>query len=203
MYGPGAPAAATIDYIYAAWGLPDAAAAADPANFRAQHDRLVVDLKNFLLGRTRHMDPTKVALFSRLDLYSRNHLDALLSMFFDFTNIMPPGGAIGDPSLALAAFRNSPLGNAVSTQQQMLAAWVREVEKARWEIVVIRPNIEHEMLGIVMGRGGVDELGATLWGQTELSVYDDSMHGIWGMSYKVRKKHWHSHCLCYPIAATF
>lgn len=39
------------------------------------------------------------------------------------------------------------------------------VDSDRWEIVVIRPNIEHEMLGIVMGRGGVDELGATLWGQ--------------------------------------
>ena len=34
------------------------------------------------------------------------------------------------------------------------------------------------MLGIVMGRGGLDELGATFWGQTELSCYDDSMHGI-------------------------
>lgn len=62
------------------------------------------------------------------------------------------------------------------------------VESDRWEIVVIRPNIEHEMLGIVMGRGGVDELGATLWGQTELSVYDDSMHGIWGMSYKYNER---------------
>ena len=31
--------------------------------------------------------------------------------------------------------------------------------------------------------GGADELGATFWGQTELSVYDDTQHGIWGMSY--------------------
>jgi hypothetical protein len=51
------------------------------------------------------------------------------------------------------------------------------------EIVVIRPNIEHNMLGIILGEGG-DGLGNTLWGQTELSCYDDSMHGIWGMSYK-------------------
>jgi len=51
------------------------------------------------------------------------------------------------------------------------------------EIVIVRPNIEHHMLGIIMGLGG-SELGNTLWGQTELSVYDDSMHGIWGMSYK-------------------
>jgi len=48
------------------------------------------------------------------------------------------------------------------------------------ELVIVRPNIEHSMLGIIMGLGG-NELGNTLWGQTELSVYDDSMHGIWGM----------------------
>lgn len=55
------------------------------------------------------------------------------------------------------------------------------------EVVVIRPNIEHNMLGIIMGLGG-DQLGNTLWGQTELSVYDDSMHGIWGMSYKYHER---------------
>ena len=33
-----------------------------------------------------------------------------------------------------------------------------------------------------MGRGGSDDLGNTLWGQTELSCYDDSFHGVWGMS---------------------
>jgi hypothetical protein len=38
-----------------------------------------------------------------------------------------------------------------------------------------------------MGLGG-DGLGNTLWGQTELSVYDDSMHGIWGMSYKYHER---------------
>lgn len=55
------------------------------------------------------------------------------------------------------------------------------------EIVVVRPNIEHNMLGVIMGLGG-DDLGNTLWGQTELSVYDDSMHGIWGMSYKYHER---------------
>jgi len=53
-----------------------------------------------------------------------------------------------------------------------------------WEIVIIRPNIEHNMLAAILGRGGSEELGNTFWGQTELSCYDDSMHGIWGMSYK-------------------
>ena len=50
------------------------------------------------------------------------------------------------------------------------------------EYVIIRPSIEHNMLGVIMGRGGGDELGNTLWGQTELSCYDDSFHGVWGMS---------------------
>jgi len=45
------------------------------------------------------------------------------------------------------------------------------------DFIVVRPCIEHQMLGVVMGRGGKDELGCTFWGQTELSVYDDSMHG--------------------------
>ena len=48
------------------------------------------------------------------------------------------------------------------------------------DIVILRPNIEHEMLGIIMGRGGTQELGATFWGQTELSCYDDAQHGVWG-----------------------
>jgi hypothetical protein len=55
------------------------------------------------------------------------------------------------------------------------------------EIVVVWPNIEHQMLGIIMGQGG-ENLGHTLWGQTELSCYDDSMHGIWGMSYKYHER---------------
>ena len=37
------------------------------------------------------------------------------------------------------------------------------------EYVIVRPVIEHNMLGVVMGRGGGEELGNTLWGQTELS----------------------------------
>jgi hypothetical protein len=56
------------------------------------------------------------------------------------------------------------------------------------DIVILRPNIEHEMLGVIMGRGGTQELGATFWGQTELSCYDDSQHGIWGMSYKYHER---------------
>jgi len=58
----------------------------------------------------------------------------------------------------------------------------------KYDIVMVRPNIEHNMLGVVMGRGGKDDLGATFWGQTELSVYDDGMHGKWGMSYKYHER---------------
>ena len=68
------------------------------------------------------------------------------------------------------------------------AAPVRDSVRAQdVEIVIVRPNIEHNMLGVIMGLGG-ESLGNTLWGQTELSVYDDSMHGIWGMSYKYHER---------------
>ena len=52
-------------------------------------------------------------------------------------------------------------------------------------VLLLRMNIEHQMIGIIMGTGGnIDTLGATLWGQTELSAFDDGQHGVWGMSYK-------------------
>jgi hypothetical protein len=56
------------------------------------------------------------------------------------------------------------------------------------EFLILRPNIEHEMLAVMFGRGGTQELGATFWGQTELSCYDDAQHGIWGMSYKYHER---------------
>jgi len=72
----------------------------------------------------------------------------------------------------------APAGGAEDEDEQ--GAGVGSVRLEDVEIVIVRPNIEHSMLGIIMGLGG-NELGNTLWGQTELSVYDDSMHGIWGM----------------------
>ena len=57
------------------------------------------------------------------------------------------------------------------------------------DLLVLRPCIEHYMLGVILGRGGgPEDLGATFWGQTELSCYDDSQHGIWGMSYKYHER---------------
>lgn len=55
-------------------------------------------------------------------------------------------------------------------------------------MLLIRPNIEHYMLGLIIGRGGIDNLGATLWGQTEMSVFDDGQHGVWGMTYKYHER---------------
>jgi len=82
------------------------------------------------------------------------------------------------------------LGTDIRTDNKPEEAALREAQRSRLEdveIVIVRPNIEHHMLGIIMGQGG-SELGNTLWGQTELSVYDDSMHGIWGMSYKYHER---------------
>jgi hypothetical protein len=59
--------------------------------------------------------------------------------------------------------------------------------KDQYEYVIVRPCIEHAMLGVVMGHGGED-LGGTFWGQTELSCYDDSFHGVWGTSYKYHSR---------------
>jgi hypothetical protein len=57
------------------------------------------------------------------------------------------------------------------------------------DLLLLRPCIEHYMLGVILGRGGgPEDLGATFWGQTELSCYDDSQHGIWGMSYKYHER---------------
>jgi hypothetical protein len=32
------------------------------------------------------------------------------------------------------------------------------------EVVIVRPNIEHYMMGIILGQGG-ESLGSTFWGQ--------------------------------------
>ncbi len=68
-------------------------------------------------------------------------------------------------------------GPVFQANKRAIRAELEHVQPKRYELVVVRPNIEHNMLGIIMGRGGLDELGATFWGQTELSCYDDSMHG--------------------------
>jgi hypothetical protein len=59
-----------------------------------------------------------------------------------------------------------------------------EFDFKKCDVLVLRANIEFEMLSVIIGRGGAQELGRTFWGQTELACYDDTQHGIWGMSYK-------------------
>ena len=74
---------------------------------------------------------------------------------------------------------------APADQRQCPDFWPHLTDRGRVEnveYVIVRPAIEHNMLGVIMGRGGSDDLGNTLWGQTELSCYDDSFHGVWGMS---------------------
>jgi hypothetical protein len=63
-----------------------------------------------------------------------------------------------------------------------------EFDFKKCDVLVLRPNIEHEMLSVIIGRGGTQELGSTYWGQTELACYDDAQHGIWGMSYKYHQR---------------
>jgi len=58
----------------------------------------------------------------------------------------------------------------------------------RGSYLLLRPNIEHYMLGVIIGRGGIDHLGATLCGQTEMSVFDDGQLGWWGMTYKYHER---------------
>ena len=56
-------------------------------------------------------------------------------------------------------------------------------------LMLLRCNIEHFMLGVVLGRGGMDHLGATIWRQTETSVFDSSyLHGVWEMTYTYHER---------------
>ena len=72
--------------------------------------------------------------------------------------------------------------------RQMPNNGMTELDFRKCDVLVLRPNIEHEMLSVIMGRGGTQELGSTFWGQTELACYDDAQHGIWGMSYKYHER---------------
>jgi hypothetical protein len=104
----------------------------------------------------------------------------------------------------LHALKASQLQDAMSYMHgnphwESLCEWRSAFERDEaWDILeahlqdgyclLIRPNIEHDMLTVIAGRGGTQELGATFWGQTELACYDDAQHGIWGMSYKYHER---------------
>ena len=77
-------------------------------------------------------------------------------------------------------------GDAMSTFADLSSWYQWDWDKC--DVLLLRPNIEHEMLSLIIGRGGTQELGATFWGQTELACFDDAQHGIWGMSYKYHER---------------
>ena len=78
--------------------------------------------------------------------------------------------------------------NIEQMRENLANSEMTELDFKKCDILVLRPNIEHEMLSVIMGRGGTQELGSTFWGQTELACYDDAQHGIWGMSYKYHER---------------
>lgn len=149
-------------------------------------------LMAFLFGQGKGLDRRTMQLLCTLDW--AQHLPALLVLFFSNYGL-PAGGGGGAPASPLrpafyprAGLAGTAYDAARGRADVLTQEGVSSDARKRVELVVVRPNIEHNMLGVVMGRGGLDDLGATLWGQTELSVYDDSMHGIWGMSYKYNER---------------
>ncbi|KAJ1472157.1 hypothetical protein T484DRAFT_1752875 [Baffinella frigidus] len=123
-----------------------------------------------------------------------------INHFFHMFNKTP---AVGDfdnnakSTLALVNFFTaiSTEGNAYDIMKTLIrfeevggACLQNCLHAIEYDIVLVRPNIEHEMLGMILGRGGTQELGCTFWGQTELSCYDDAFHGKWGMSYKYHER---------------
>lgn len=145
------------------------------------NDKFHEYFKKFLLGRTRNQMPYGIARF--------------LS-YFNWAGIHDKDSLLPDVSQKDIPSRSDVVNylfelvypNWHVPEHSKHVGHFIPVQPDKWELVVIRPNIEHNMLAIIMGRGGLDELGATFWGQTELSCYDDSMHGIWGMSYKYNEK---------------
>ena len=135
-------------------------------------------LKMYLFGRADYIPPKAREFFYQfnwqrfgVDPADRVAVSAeLLVRVYDFTRppAPGPGGYGGGPPI--------PAGGPYPP------GLIVDVKKEQVELVIVRPNIEHNMLGIIMGKGGIDELGATFWGQTELSCYDDSMHGEFSVS---------------------
>jgi hypothetical protein len=103
----------------------------------------------------------------------------------DLDNIITPPVDFVKGAFGSSIFAYNFPGGAPDPMTQHEIAMAQEVSNV--EIVIVRPNIEHYMMGIILGQGG-ESLGSTFWGQTELSCYDDSMHGIWGMSYKYHER---------------
>ena len=50
-------------------------------------------------------------------------------------------------------------GGSGKTPASAMASMTKDIE-----VVIVRPNIEHYMMGIILGQGG-ESLGSTFWGQ--------------------------------------
>lgn len=127
------------------------------------------------------------------DTVLRHFVMVLFARFFEHSSrFMFDGQGIGVPlSSQKSMFQDQVVRNGLHFMHGPFVATPLSSEESGYgakDIVILRPNIEHEMLGIIMGRGGTQELGCTFWGQTELSCYDDAQHGIWGMSYKYHER---------------
>ncbi|KAJ1467076.1 hypothetical protein T484DRAFT_1756142 [Baffinella frigidus] len=161
-------------------------------------DMTPADCKVLLLHLVRHM---MALLFGTQDAHGNNTLSRItmrasggIFMGYKFhesvylgaeAGVAPPGSIMPQPWVP---GENGFDGDVMPDVGENIFFQMMKNPTKEFDIVMIRPNIEHNMLGVVMGRGGKDDLGATFWGQTELSVYDDGMHGKWGMSYKYHER---------------
>lgn len=160
-YGASAQSAVpAVEAFYKAWGVDET----KPSNEQQpQYRELARDIRCFLLGDVRSMPVERRKILELADLYTEAKMtDFIATMFSNPIKVMDTAqGAAPNATI------DSHLGYGGLPSDTPTAApktgGITEVVVDRWEIVVIRPNIEHEMLGIIMGHGGVDELGATLW----------------------------------------
>lgn len=145
--------------IAAYWGIKNLdTQTCDSEEVQKAYRELASDIKDFILGNTMRMSVERRSIFLHLNFYGKMK-EILEAMYKGGTVLKDTGGKN----------YNAKFGDGRDDGADAWLGAIKPIVPDRWEIVVIRPNIEHEMLGIVMGRGGVDELGATLWGQTELS----------------------------------
>jgi hypothetical protein len=148
-----------------------------PNNFPPVTDQDVTQLFNMLAWR----------LFADQEIPLENVYDVNTGVWPTFDHYVHPplNGVPLNFAQGLMTYDTPPMvgpGAGVSLREAKMSKDTEDIE-----IVIVRPNIEHYMLGIILGQGG-ESLGSTFWGQTELSCYDDSMHGIWGMSYKYHER---------------
>lgn len=135
------------------------------------------------------------------DVWFREHfkMPAVFGMTNHFYQLFSPSDLANDAPEKLVNFftaiSTAPEHSAMDIMQKLIRfgkvggeCLKQCLDAVKYDIVLVRPNIEHEMLGMILGRGGTQELGCTFWGQTELSCYDDAFHGKWGMSYKYHER---------------